>query len=103
MTTYPDQTRTDLLQLSPEAQDLLFRKARTANTFTDDPVSDEQVAATNSFRQLKPTHDRMLAAYRAQDWDGAAAAVNECAGIAPESLRGFYEVYAARIPQEQGR
>jgi 3-hydroxypropanoate dehydrogenase len=31
------------LTLSADAQDLLFREARTANTFTDEPVSDEQV------------------------------------------------------------
>ena len=30
--------------LSPEAQQLLFTEARTANSFTDEPVSDEQVA-----------------------------------------------------------
>src|SRR3954470_8988490 len=31
----------DSLFLAPEAQDLLFREARTANTFTDEPVTDE--------------------------------------------------------------
>lgn len=36
---------TDALVLSADAQDLLFREARTANTFTDEPVTDEQVAA----------------------------------------------------------
>ena len=30
----------DQLALSQEAQDLLFRHARTANTFTDEPISD---------------------------------------------------------------
>ena len=33
------------LELSQHAQDLLFRRAHTANTFTDEPVSDEQVKA----------------------------------------------------------
>ncbi|MFF0136381.1 nitroreductase family protein, partial [Streptomyces sp. NPDC005227] len=28
------------LVLDPTAQDLLFREARTANTFTDEPVTD---------------------------------------------------------------
>jgi adenylate cyclase len=41
----------------------------------------------------------MLAAYRAQDWDGAIAAMKECGEIAPEPLWGFYEVYAARIAE----
>jgi adenylate cyclase len=62
-------------------------------------LGDETVAATNSFLQLKAAHERMLTAYRAQDWDGAIAAVTECAEIAPKSLGGFYEVYAARIAE----
>ena len=31
---------TPALALSDDAADLLFRTARTANTFTDEPVSD---------------------------------------------------------------
>lgn len=45
----------ELLKLSPEAQDLLFREARTANTFTDEPVSDEQVAAIQDLVKYAPT------------------------------------------------
>jgi 3-hydroxypropanoate dehydrogenase len=33
------------LELTTDAQNLLFREARTANRFTDEPVTDEQVAA----------------------------------------------------------
>ena len=55
MTTYADDARTDLLALSPEAQDLLFREARTANTFTDAPVTDEQVAAIYDLVKWAPT------------------------------------------------
>lgn len=33
------------LVLSPDAQDLLFREARTANSFSEEPVTDEQVQA----------------------------------------------------------
>jgi 3-hydroxypropanoate dehydrogenase len=46
---------TDLLHLSPEAQDLLFREARTANRFTDEPVTDEQVAAIYDLVKYAPT------------------------------------------------
>ena len=46
---------TDLLALSPDAQDLLFRDARTANAFTDEPVSDEQVAAIYDLVKYAPT------------------------------------------------
>jgi 3-hydroxypropanoate dehydrogenase len=46
---------TDILRLSPEAQDLLFREARTANSFTDEPVTDEQVAAIYDLVKYGPT------------------------------------------------
>jgi 3-hydroxypropanoate dehydrogenase len=41
--------------LSPEAQQLLFTEARTANTFTDEPVSDEQVAKIYELTKFGPT------------------------------------------------
>lgn len=46
---------TDHLALQPDAQDLLFREARTANAFTDEPVSDEQVAAIYDLVKNAPT------------------------------------------------
>lgn len=41
--------------LDPAAQDLLFREARTANTFTTDPVTDEQVQAIYDLVKFGPT------------------------------------------------
>ncbi|MEU5312014.1 malonic semialdehyde reductase [Streptomyces sp. NPDC021562] len=43
------------LVLDPAAQDLLFREARTANTFTDEPVTDEQVQAIYDLVKFGPT------------------------------------------------
>ncbi|MER7787394.1 malonic semialdehyde reductase [Streptomyces sp. NPDC097640] len=43
------------LALDPTAQDLLFREAHTANTFTDEPVSDEQVQAIYDLIKYAPT------------------------------------------------
>ncbi|KAA5836975.1 malonic semialdehyde reductase [Saccharopolyspora hirsuta] len=50
-------TATDQAQLvlGAEAQDLLFREARTANAFTDEPVSDEQVQAIYDLVKWAPT------------------------------------------------
>ena len=45
----------DLLSLTADAQDLLFREARTANAFTDEPVSDETVAAIYDLVKYAPT------------------------------------------------
>ncbi|MGP4091708.1 malonic semialdehyde reductase [Streptomyces sp. KR55] len=43
------------LVLDRAAQDLLFREARTANTFTDEPVTDEQVQAIYDLVKYGPT------------------------------------------------
>lgn len=43
------------LVLDAAAQDLLFREARTANTFTDEPVTDGQVQAIHDLVKYGPT------------------------------------------------
>ncbi|KIE26489.1 malonic semialdehyde reductase [Streptomyces sp. MUSC 125] len=43
------------LALDPAAQDLLFREARTANAFTDEQVTDEQVQAIYDLVKYGPT------------------------------------------------
>lgn len=45
----------DHMLLDRSAQDLLFREARTANTFTNEPVSDEQIAALYDLVKWAPT------------------------------------------------
>jgi 3-hydroxypropanoate dehydrogenase len=46
---------TEPFTLDKTAQDLLFRDARTANAFTDEPVSEEQVAAIYDLIKYAPT------------------------------------------------
>ncbi len=43
------------LALAEDAQSLLFRDARTANTFTDEPVTDEQIRAIYDLVKWAPT------------------------------------------------
>ncbi|QES49941.1 malonic semialdehyde reductase [Streptomyces venezuelae] len=43
------------LVLDAAAQDLLFREARTANSFTDEPVTEEQVQAIYDLVKYGPT------------------------------------------------
>jgi 3-hydroxypropanoate dehydrogenase len=45
----------DVLELDRDAQDLLFRSARTANTFTDEPVTDDQLRAIHDLVKYGPT------------------------------------------------
>ena len=49
------QTTEAPLALSDDAQELLFRSARTANSFTDEPVSDEQIQAIYDLIKWAPT------------------------------------------------
>ncbi|KAA5830534.1 malonic semialdehyde reductase [Saccharopolyspora hirsuta] len=48
-------TETADLVLSREAQDLLFREARTANSFSDEPVTDDQLRAIHDLMRWAPT------------------------------------------------
>jgi 3-hydroxypropanoate dehydrogenase len=54
MTAITTEQRAELA-LSDDAQDLLFREARTANTFTDEPVGDEQIRAIYDLVKYAPT------------------------------------------------
>jgi len=51
----PTADLTAVLELTAPAQDLLFRQARTANTFTDEQVTDEQVRAVYDLIKWAPT------------------------------------------------
>ncbi|GAA5102092.1 malonic semialdehyde reductase [Haloechinothrix salitolerans] len=46
---------TDVLHLSGDAQNLLFREARTANSFSEEPVTDEQIRAIYDLVKWAPT------------------------------------------------
>lgn len=46
---------TDMLALPADVQDLLFREARSANSFTDEPVSDEQIQAIYELTKFGPS------------------------------------------------
>ena len=46
---------TDTVKISLEAQDLLFREARTPNTFDDQQVTDEQITAIYDLVKYAPT------------------------------------------------
>ncbi|UMP07214.1 malonic semialdehyde reductase [Amycolatopsis sp. EV170708-02-1] len=46
---------TEALNLPQDVQDLLFREARTANNFSDEPVTDEQIRAIYELVKWAPT------------------------------------------------
>jgi nitroreductase len=48
-------TDVDTLELHGAAQDLLFRQARTANSFSDEPVGEDQIRAIYDLVKWAPT------------------------------------------------
>ena len=61
-------------------------------------LGDEAVATTEPFKALKAAHESMLTTYRAQDWDGAVAALASCRERMGEfNLVGLYDLYEERI------
>jgi len=61
-------------------------------------LGGEELASSPAFRDLVRAHDAMLAAYRAQRWDEAAAGVGECRRRAAElPLGDLYRLHEARI------
>ncbi len=60
-------------------------------------LGDRAVAATPEFQQLHDAQSRLLAHYRAKNWDQAEAALAECRALAPALLNGLYELYEKRI------
>ncbi len=63
-------------------------------------LGNEEVGGSPDFVELKKNHDAMLSAYRAQDWDGAAASLGRCR----DCLNGFaldtmYDMYQSRIDE----
>lgn len=59
-------------------------------------LGDAEMAKTAHFKGLAEQHNALIAAYRAQRWDDAAALCADCAGKMAEMDR-FYRVYAERI------
>jgi adenylate cyclase len=64
-------------------------------------LGDRAEAARPEFQKLKAAQEKMLALYRAQDWDAATAALEQCRALAEpvagDRLGGLFDVYAARI------
>src|ERR1700738_410247 len=55
MTATSTEGLDQLLALEESAQRLLFREARTANAFTDEPVTEEQMRAIYELVKYAPT------------------------------------------------
>src|SRR5262249_54966960 len=56
-------------------------------------LGDAAIAETPAFKRLAERHQQMIAAYRAQDWPAARAALADCHRLdtAPSEFYGLYD------------
>ena len=79
------------LTLAPEAQNLLFLEARTANTFTDEPVTEDQVRAIYELVKYGP------------DLDEPAAAAHRPGALARRPASGWYRTWPSEPGEDRQR
>ena len=80
--------------------DLIVVKGKVEATRVYALLGDEELANDAKFQEFRAGQTEMLAAYRAQDWDGAARRVEGLRAQAPE-FKELCNLYAARIAQHR--
>ncbi|GEO80200.1 CHASE2 domain-containing protein [Pararhodospirillum oryzae] len=78
--------------------DLIRVKGKTVPVRIFGLIGDETLAQTPAFLAARAACARLLAAYRAQDWKGARAALEEARDYADAfHLKGFLDLYGHRL------
>ncbi len=91
-----EDTERQVPELAALELDLIAVKGRSEATRIFTLMGDGEVAETSAFRELATANDRMLAAYRDQDWTRARQWLATCREMAPE-LAEFHDLYEERI------
>lgn len=82
--------------------DLIRVKGRALPVRVFTLVGDAAFARTEGWSVWRQAHDRMIAAYRARDWQGALALVAQCEAVAEaRHLEGYYALARERIAHFQ--
>ncbi|MEQ9639872.1 MAG: CHASE2 domain-containing protein [Alphaproteobacteria bacterium] len=63
-------------------------------------LGDEAMARSDRFHALAAAHDKLLAAYRAQEWDAALEHQQTCRSL-DDTLDDLYDLYARRVREYQ--
>ncbi|MGH6934113.1 MAG: CHASE2 domain-containing protein [Dongiaceae bacterium] len=91
-----EDTRRQAPSLAYLELDLVRVKGRESPLRIFTALGEEDVAGSPSFIVLARHHDRLIAAYRAQAWAAARAALSDCRAVEP-ALGELYDVYDRRI------
>jgi len=80
--------------------DFIQVKGKTTGVHIFSLLGDEAVAAQPEFQALKAATDKMIAAYRSQDWAGAKTGVAKCRELVNDfRIAGLYDLYEGRIEE----
>jgi len=89
-------------ELAPEFAtlelDLIAVKGKTEAVRIYGLLGSSDFAKSQIFQELKAVHDRMLGAYRAQEWQNARDLMQTCTAVYPH-LDKLYDLYRDRIGQ----
>jgi adenylate cyclase len=93
-------TQAQVPMLATLELDLIKVKGKTEAVRIFTLLGDETMAGGAEFRDLKASHDALLAAYRAQDWATARARLAECrARMGGLNMGGYYDMMEERIAE----
>jgi adenylate cyclase len=76
--------------------DLIAVKGRSAAVRIFTLLGGPEEASSAGHQVLRQSHEAMIAAYRARDWQGARAALSRCRPLEPR-LAALYDLYESRI------
>jgi adenylate cyclase len=91
-----EATRQETLDFAAIELDILVVKGRAEKERIYALLGDSFMAENMNFKNFAQKHSKMLAAYRAKDWDEAEILCDACAAMRPD-LTKLYAVYKARM------
>ncbi|HSV30353.1 MAG TPA: adenylate/guanylate cyclase domain-containing protein, partial [Candidatus Omnitrophota bacterium] len=92
-----EETHRQAPELAALELDLIRVKGKTQPVRIMTLLGDADMAQSAHFAAWKQAHDRLIACYRAQDWDGATQALEEARVHADGRIPNFYKLYEERI------
>jgi adenylate cyclase len=91
-----EDTQSEVADFAAIEADLIAVKGRSAAVRIFALLGGPEEASSAGHQALRRSHDAMIAAYRARDWEAARAALSRCRPLEPR-LAALYDLYESRI------